>query len=62
MTIIQLENAIKYMPLIIHEFTINELYDIVDEVKQYGLDISITSELITAYNNDELKAYCESQI
>jgi len=62
MTTEEIRNFTMEVPNCAYDLKINELDEIAEIVSQYGIILSINKELITAYNNDELKAYCESQI
>ena len=63
MTIIDLEGIVnKLYDADLSDFSISDLDVLVEEVKQYGLDLQITQELLDAYQGDYLDKYCESKI
>ena len=63
MTISDMENIVDTLYKVnADDLTVGDLDALVCEVKQYGLDLEITSELICAYNNDNLKLFCEDRI
>lgn len=57
MTIIDVEEFLEDVRGKLYNMTLEELEDMVDQVKQYGFDEAITDEMISAYYNDDLDAY-----
>ncbi len=60
MTTIDIENFLENVRGEMWNLTLADLEHLAVEVKQYGLDLKITNDLIAAFNNDSLKEYIES--
>jgi len=63
MTTTELEEIVNSLyDINLDELAIDDMDTLAAEVKQYGLDLPITQELIDAYHGDYLDKYCESKI
>jgi hypothetical protein len=62
MTIINAEELLEKVSGLAYGMTLGDLEDLVIEVKQYGIDLEITNELIKAYENETVKEYIELMI
>ncbi len=60
MTIIDLEDFLNKVRGNLLHLTFSEAEEMVDQIKQYGMDLKITDELVEAYNSDKLKEYIEA--
>jgi hypothetical protein len=60
MTIIEAEECLQDVSGLLYGMTLGDLEDLVVEVKQYGLDVKITNDLIKDYENERIEEYLRS--
>lgn len=46
----------------LYQMTFADLEDMIQEINIYGLDLEITNDMITAWENETLQEYMETQI
>ncbi len=60
MTTMDLEEFLNKVKGNLFYLTFNDAEEMINEIKQYGMDLKITDELVEAYNSDKLKEYIET--